>query len=76
MSDHREGDLEEKDVSYSPASEKETRVKQDEGTEGSLAENSEKAQVLPGTGGPDDVGEIDVDPEELNAPNGAFPGHA
>ena len=44
-----------KDRSYSPASERETEVKQEE---------SDGAAVRPGTGGPDDVGDIPVPPED------------
>jgi len=44
-----------KDRSYSPASERETEVKQDE---------SDGTAVRPGTGGPDDVGDIPVPPED------------
>ncbi|WP_020076577.1 hypothetical protein [Cryocola sp. 340MFSha3.1] len=44
-----------KDRLYSPASERETEVKQEE---------SDGAAVRPGTGGPDDVGDIPVPPED------------
>ena len=32
-------------------------------------------EVLPGTGGPDDVGDIEVDPAELNLSGDSIPGH-
>lgn len=60
-----------KDRSYSPASESETEEKQN--TEG-LPEtvdddiDPEQVHVTPGTGGPDDVGDIDVDPGDLHLP--------
>ena len=44
-----------KDRSYSPGSERETEVKQ---------EDSTGASVRPGTGGPDDVGDVPVPPED------------
>lgn len=50
-----DADQTEKDRSYSPASERETEVKQEE---------SDGAAVRPGTGGPDDVGDIPVPPED------------
>ncbi len=75
-----EKSIDEKDVTYSPASESETEVKQSESVQASeTAQDSdvedEKVQVLPGTGGPDDVGEVQVNPEELNLNGGEFPGH-
>jgi len=69
----QEKNLEEKDVSYSPGSETETEVKQDESAAGDNGPDG--VNLRPGTGGPDDVGDVEVDPSELNAPNGAFPGH-
>jgi hypothetical protein len=54
-----------------PASEFETEVKQSEDVGSSAAFDdgdldSDDVNVLPGTGGPDDVGDIDVDPGEIN----------
>ena len=77
---HTEHDIEEKDVAYSPASETETEVKQEEGTEASETAqdsevDSEAVQVLPGTGGPDDVGEVQIDPDDLDLNGREFPGH-
>lgn len=68
------------DVTTSPGSESETEVKQDESVSASETVqdedvDSDAVQVLPGTGGPDDVGEIEVDPEDLNLNGGQFPGH-
>ena len=61
----------EKDMVYSPESERETRSFQSRPVESSEAVrdpdiDADQVQVLPGTGGPDDVGEIDVDPGEIN----------
>ncbi|WP_285115227.1 hypothetical protein [Leifsonia sp. fls2-241-R2A-40a] len=54
--EHRsDADQTAKDRSYSPSSERETEAKQDEST---------GAAVRPGTGGPDDVGDIPVPPED------------
>lgn len=44
-----------KDRSYSPSSERETEAKQDDSTGNA---------VRPGTGGPDDVGDVPVPPED------------
>jgi hypothetical protein len=49
-----------KDMSYSPASERETAEKQ--------ADSEGSDEVLPGTGGPDDSGDVDVPPEDLRMP--------
>jgi hypothetical protein len=35
-------------------------------TEEPASAEAEDVRVLPGTGGPDDVGDVDVDPSELN----------
>jgi hypothetical protein len=48
-------DLTTKDRSYSPSSERETAAKQADAI---------GAEVLPGTGGPDDVGDVAVPPED------------
>jgi hypothetical protein len=55
----------EKDVSYSPSSERETAEKQEE-SEG-------EARVRPGTGGPDDSGDLDADPADLHMPDRGDP---
>jgi hypothetical protein len=61
-----------RDTSYSPASEREMKARDDE-PRGSAALddediNPDDVNVLPGTGGPDDVGDVDVDQEDLNLP--------
>lgn len=57
-----DGEQTRKDTSYSPGSERETAEKQDA---------SEAGEPLrPGTGGPDDSGDLDVDPQDLHLPNG------
>ena len=59
-----------KDTNESPTSETDTQVKQTESTSSSSAVDDDidddDVSVLPGTGGPDDSGEVDVDPAELN----------
>jgi len=59
-----------KDTNESPTSERDTEVKQTESVESSSAVDGDvdesDVSVLPGTGGPDDVGDVDVDPDELN----------
>jgi hypothetical protein len=56
------------DTAYSPGSESETARKQDDGMGDAVDEDIDESQVqvAPGTGGPDDVGEVEVDPEDLN----------
>jgi len=56
-----------KDMSYSPASETETARKQDD-TDLPDDIDADSVQVAPGTGGPDDTGDIEVDPADLNMP--------
>lgn len=65
-----ESDVVRKDMSYSPGSESETQQKQQEGSPAALDDDidPDQVQVAPGTGGPDDVGEVDVDPDDLNLP--------
>ena len=56
----RDDEVVPKDTSYSPASERETRVKQDERPEESAASSDadvSEVRLLPGTGGPDDSGD-------------------
>jgi len=59
-----------KDTNESPTSETDTEVKQSESVESSSAVDGDvdesDVSVLPGTGGPDDFGDVDVDPEDLN----------
>lgn len=63
---------------YDPASETDTQAKQDTDVAESGATDdidADEVKVLPGTGGPDDVGEIEVDPAELNMSGDSIPGH-
>ncbi|MDY0909392.1 hypothetical protein [Microbacterium sp. CFBP9034] len=59
-----------KDMSYSPGSETETQQKQDDPLPDTIDDDIDAAdvRVVPGTGGPDDVGDVDVDPDDLNLP--------
>lgn len=65
-----ESDVVRKDMSYSPASETETQQKQrdplPEGVDDDI--DPDDVRAVPGTGGPDDVGDVDVDPDDLNMP--------
>jgi len=63
-----------------PGSERDTEVKQNESVDESAAVrdsevDGDQVQVLPGTGGPDDVGDIEVDESELNLSGDSIPGH-
>lgn len=66
-----------KDLSYSPASETETAAKQADGEpvvrDPDIA--SGMINVAPGTGGPDDSGDVDVDPDELHIPRDPHSAH-
>ncbi|GAD32787.1 AAA ATPase [Microbacterium sp. TS-1] len=58
-----------KDMRYSPASDTETREKQDEApTSPDEDVDDDLVRARPGTGGPDDVGDVDVPAEDLNLP--------
>jgi len=37
--------------------------------------DEDAVQTLPGTGGPDDVGTVEVDPADLNMSGDSIPGH-
>ena len=65
-----ESDQVRKDMSYSPSSEDETRQKQNDPLPDGIADDIDTDQIRagPGTGGPDDVGDIEVDPADLNMP--------
>jgi hypothetical protein len=65
-----ESDVVRRDMTYSPGSETETQQKQDDSLDETLPDDIDKSSVTlaPGTGGPDDGGDIDVDPEDLNLP--------
>ncbi|HEX7223519.1 MAG TPA: hypothetical protein VF231_09715 [Candidatus Limnocylindrales bacterium] len=59
-----------KDMTYSPASETETQHKQDDPVPETVDDDisAEDVRAVPGTGGPDDVGDVDVDEKDLNLP--------
>lgn len=65
-----ETDVLEKDTSYSPGSDTDTeRLQGDQSTSPALADadvDESAVKTLPGTGGPDDEGDIEVDPKDLN----------
>ncbi|MGO4691264.1 hypothetical protein [Glaciibacter sp. 2TAF33] len=74
MSDTTNSDAEQvrRDTAYSPSSEREMQARDDE-PQGSAALddediNPDDVNVLPGTGGPDDTGDVDVDEDDLNLP--------
>lgn len=54
----------------SPGSENETAAKQSDPLPERVADDVDETEVraVPGTGGPDDAGDVDVDPDELNLP--------
>lgn len=56
-----------KDVSYSPGSETETTAKQAEPLPDGIDEDIDESRIraVPGTGGPDDAGDVDLGPEEV-----------
>jgi hypothetical protein len=60
-----------KDMSYSPASDTETERKQQDPLPDAAAEDdidTDAVRAVPGTGGPDDTGDVEVDPDDLNLP--------
>ena len=59
-----------RDTTYSPGSETETQHKQQEPLPDTVDADidPDDVQVVPGTGGPDDSGDVDVDPGDLNVP--------
>ena len=65
-----ESDAVRKDMSYSPASESETQKKQGDPLADTVDDDIDPSdvKVAPGTGGPDDVGDVDVDPGEIHVP--------
>jgi hypothetical protein len=71
MSDHDLNDAEQtqNDMSYSPASGNETeQLQHDQADSAALDDpdiDAERINALPGTGGPDDAGDIEFDPDEL-----------
>ncbi len=71
----RSGDLNDveqttKDRSYSPSSGVETEELQQEGSDSLALDDpdidDDDVNLLPGTGGPDDVGDVEVDPDEID----------
>lgn len=58
-----------KDTVNSPSSERETAAKQGQ------QPAEDEVNVLPGTGGPDDGGDVEVDPADLNLSGASIPGH-
>ncbi|MCU1636227.1 MAG: hypothetical protein JWQ68_1466 [Cryobacterium sp.] len=68
-SDHEQT---ERDTSYSPASEDEQESRQQNPRSSKATDDGDidpdQVKLLPGTGGPDDVGDIDVDENDLNLP--------
>ena len=59
-----------KDTTESPSSESETAAKQADPMPSGVDEDIDRSGInaVPGTGGPDDGGDIDVDPADLNMP--------
>ncbi|MBI5159937.1 MAG: hypothetical protein HY996_00710 [Micrococcales bacterium] len=65
----RDDHLTEKDMSYSPASESETAVRQSETADPDVDDvDRDAVRVAPGEGGPDDAGDIDLEGVELHVP--------
>lgn len=62
----------EKDTSYSPGSERETREAQQiadpPDNPGADDVDADEVKVQPGTGGPDDAGDVDIENTELHVP--------
>lgn len=58
------------DERTSPSSENETAAKQADPAPDRVADDVDESQIraVPGTGGPDDAGDVDVDPDDLNLP--------
>lgn len=59
-----------KDMTYSPSSEAETKQKQHDPLPSTIESDidTEGVRAVPGTGGPDDVGDVEVEPEDLDLP--------
>jgi hypothetical protein len=58
-----------KDMTYSPASGRETEERQQSSDSQAFNDediDADQVNLLPGTGGPDDVGDIEVDPSEID----------
>jgi len=65
-----ENEIVSKDTTNTPSSDKDTHALQTDAVGDSAAVDGDVDEsditVLPGTGGPDDVGDIEVDPKDLN----------
>ena len=59
-----------KDMAYSPSSEAETQQKQDDPLPSTIDGDidTDGVRAVPGTGGPDDVGDVEVEPDDLDLP--------
>lgn len=65
----KDSDQTHKDTSYSPASETETEAKQEDAVPSTIDPDvAERVKVAPGTGGPDDSGEVEVTDEDITLP--------
>lgn len=66
-----------RDTSYSPASEDDMEpLQRHPGQSEALGDpdiDAANVEVLPGTGGPDDEGDVDVDPKDIHIPGRATP---
>jgi hypothetical protein len=72
---HDEEQIVRKDTNESPTAEQDTHAKQTNDVSSSAALDDDDidasdVNLLPGTGGPDDVGDVEVDPKDLNLPKG------
>lgn len=61
-----DSDQTDKDMSYSPSSGRETEQLQESQALDDQDIDASNVNLLPGTGGPDDVGDIEVDPDEID----------
>jgi len=69
MKSSNDNDQTRKDTSYSPASEAETQAKQDDPVPSTIdSDAADQVKVAPGTGGPDDPGDVEVNKEDINLP--------
>jgi len=67
-------ELTEKDTSYSPASEAETKAKQADPVPDSLEPGAaERVRLAPGTGGPDDPGDVEIGGDEIDIADDSGP---
>jgi hypothetical protein len=65
----KDSDQTRKDTSYSPASETETQAKQAQPVPPTIdSDAAEHVNVAPGTGGPDDPGDVDIDDTDITLP--------